>query len=672
MAAQGSRHRSVMLRPFMPIAAMKQSLAPAFQNLACTFAVTLALVACSNGGQRTAPVEQARLLVTAATTVLSPETSTPRPAVDLSPLGSWNVAGHYRVTTPAGEPFAFDLVSWSRSASGGVQVSVAHAKDGDQPPTTGTTSLAAAGFVPTGTGLIQGSEWLGANGSGFARLTMTGKIDRDQVLAVTSDLQTITLVEVAIGPRSAINQAATVLTAHPGIVSEATIYSSDAWAFGLPAIAVSGDRTSIVAYEGNRVEGMSHDRYEMRLQHDKATGQVTGGGTAEHELDSGHWRDHEIAALYNVLAVARSEYSGARVRFSFDRGATFAQEVELDAMLGQSRLVQVAMAADYTLAVAHWVSLDDGSRLELRLAEARPVAFDLQGSPTWFQFGAAQVVATAPVDSVPLTTGIAWSDGGDLVIGHGVSVLEPGPMWTSTTHFRCAVRLYGGELRDRPVDQEVLIGRDPSVAVLGQGPALRIFYAYETTTGVRLATSDDAGATFTLGAAFGGPGDHQPAVFARELAGNTRVDVLYLAQGTDGTELHHTRWLDWSSPLREDYRLSTATMVHTPPQAGRNTSRGFTGPYDYGWRTTQISWLGYDAVQDGDELVVVFDEVTFDGAFICLGTMTAMPSGGLSSPMTTSNPFIRANPPPLAPGMTLPVPAIDTAHAHQLRLVRID
>ncbi len=629
------------------------------------------LGACGNGAGDAAPRQAPRLLVTAATVALVPETAAPLPPVDLQALGASRVEAHYRLTTPAGEPFSFELVSWTPRAAGGTAVSVAHVSDGGHAPSGGVESLAAAGIVPLGTGLQTGSGWLAANGDGFVRLTLTGKIDRDQVLAVNAWTSGITLVEVAIGPRSAINQLATQVPTHPGVVSRETIYSSDAWGFGLPTIAVSGDRTSIVAYEGNRVHGMSPDRYEMRMQHDRITGAVTGGGAVETAADTGHWRDHEVAALYNVLCVARSEYDGVRVRFSFDRGATFAQEVELDAGLGPSRLVQVAMAADYTLAVAHWCSVDGGNRFELRLAEARPVGFDANGSPTWFQFGATQVVSSGPADSAPLTTGIAWSEGGDLVIGHGMTLFAPGLTWTSSTQFRCAVRPYGGELVDRFVDEEVLVGRDPSVAVLGQGPGLRIFYAYETANGVRLATSEDAGTTFVPGPTVGAPGDHLPTVFAREAAGVTRVDVLYLAMRSEGTELHHTRWLDWASGQREDHRLSAASITPTPSQPGRSTPGGVTAPFDYGWRMHQVGWLGYDAVQDGDHLVAVFDEVTFDAAFLCLGAPLSMPSAN-SGTNVAAGPFVRANPPPLAPGMTLPVPAVDPAHAHQLRLVRIE
>jgi hypothetical protein len=113
------------------------------------------------------------------------------------------------------------------------------------------------------------------------------------------------LVEVAIGPASPINSSAATGINHPGIVDDDVVYTSEAWRFGMPAIAVSGDRASVVVYEGDRADPTSDRRYEMRLQQDKVTGAVTGGGSLAVGLDSGNWRDHEIAALYNVLAVAQ-------------------------------------------------------------------------------------------------------------------------------------------------------------------------------------------------------------------------------------------------------------------------------------------------------------------------------------------------------------------------------
>jgi hypothetical protein len=46
---------------------------------------------------------------------------------------------------------------------------------------------------------------------------------------------------------------------------------------------------------------------------------------------------------------------------------------------------------------------------------------------------------------------------------------------------------------------------------------------------------------------------------------------------------------------------------------------------------------------------------------------------GAASPSTAHViDFTPADPPPLAPGLTEPVPAPDPAHMHQLKLIRLD
>ncbi|MCA8973665.1 MAG: hypothetical protein KDC98_03040, partial [Planctomycetes bacterium] len=278
-----------------------------------------------------------------------------------------------------------------------------------------------------------------------------------------------------------------------------------------------------------------------------------------------------------------------------------------------------------------------------------------------------------PIAASPLLTGIAFSTGGDLVIGYGASSwgLRSGGGWRSVTEFHCAVRRYGESFRAVEVDREELVGYDPSVAVLGQGSTLRIFYAYEVRAGVRLAVSDDGGDTFAIEPGFGGIGAHNPTVFARQHGPDTLVDVLYLTNAAVGRELHHARWPVWGSSVRQDYRVTSAQMLPTPPQPGRMGLYGMMAPYDFGLRTTQVNWLGYDAVLDGDQIVVVYDEVTQDAAFLCMAMWEAFPTA-LASGAVNSPQFQIASPPPLAPGMTEPMPAVDPDHSHQLKLVRID
>lgn len=640
-----------------------------------SLALTLLAAACSSGGG-SGPTAPARFAVSVHADAIAPEAGAAVPVLDLQSFGVKGYGAVYRVTTPADEPFAFDLIAWNEGGAGTARVRVAHVGTGGNKPSGGVRSLAEAGLVPSGQGLFLDADWFTASGDGFARLSIQGRIQADQVLAVESAGGGTSLVMIELGPRSVINQEPNGDPENPHVVARDTIYSSDAWTFAFPAVAVSGDRTTIVTYDGDRTHGMLPQRYEVRMQHDAATGQVTGGGSVETGLDTGNWRDHEIAALYNVLAVARAESGLVRVRLSFDRGATFGQEIELDPQSAwqPNRLVQIAMASDYTIAVSWWRSAVDGTPLELMLSEGHVAAVDANGSPTWFQFDAPQVLRTLSADASPLLTGLAWSTGGDLVVGYASNTWGPvgNGGWRSTVDYRCAVRLYGGEFTDHAVDREVLVGFDPSVAVLGQGQSLRIYYGYEVRAGVKLAFSNDAGGTFELGAPFGGAGAHHPTVLAREVGPAARVDVVYIGNGSAGRELRLASWADHGTSPREDTWLTQATMALCPPQPGRTLPWGFTGPIDFGLRTTQINWLGYDAVLDGDRIVVAYDEVTQDAAFLCLGAPQTWSSAAGGSGTLASPQYAPATPPPLAPGMTDPMPPVDADHMHQLKLVRIE
>lgn len=629
--------------------------------------ITLAVAAaCSRSNGRTGDATAtARLLVTAGTNRLDPSGAA-RPAVAPAEIAGAPITNFYRLTTPADHPFAFDLVSWSSGAAGFSQVAVKHLRTGSA-VASGDASLVEAGILPQGNGLVRGGGWFGASGDGFVRLSLQGRITETQLLAVSADNNEVALVEIAIGDQSPINRPSSGPGGLPNGALLDTIYSSDSWQFGLPTVAVSGDRTSIVCYEGDQVSPTSPDRYELRLQQNLATGAVTGGATPLTGLDSGYWRDHEIAALYNVLAVVRGEQGLVRARLSFDRGATFAQDAVVMAGNGPSRLVQTAMAADYTLAIAAWRENATATGVEFVLVEGRPQAFDAFGSPTWFAFQPAQVLYTASMDSAPLVTGIAWSAGGDLVVGYGVSSFEAGPTWTSTTTFRCATRRFGEQFVEVEVDREEITGMDPTVAVAGQGAGLQVFYGYEASDGVRLATSSDGGRTFTRKATLGAPGDHQPTVLVRENGGVVQVDLLYLGMRNEGLELHRSYWSTWPNAPREDSELTTASTVTTAPSA---PPLGSNIPwFSYSMRTTQINWLGYDAVVDGATIVIAYDEVTFDNVMVLLGSPNVAPSTTANAP--GGGGFQPVLPPPLAPGLTEPVRAVDPLHSHQLKLLRL-
>jgi len=622
-----------------------------------------ALIGCgsssSSGGGGGAGPQDDQLALTAGSEQLEPAAGASANDPELARLGVTDVADVYELTTPAGEPFAFNVLARGPGNAGDVRVSVAHLRDGGAPVTSGTGSIAAAGVVPEGAGaIVDRSPWLDSSGDGFARLTLRGQVAQEQAYVVetrTPAGRRTVLVRVEIGPLSPINLEQRTGGTAPFVIDDQTLYSSDSWMFGLPVCATSGDRTTVVAYEGDDGDPFRLSRYEMRLQYDRATGAVTGGASTETSPDLGNWRDHEIAALFNVLAVAHCGDQDVSIRLSFDRGATFAQTETLatGAPTRRIRLVQVAMADDYTLATLFWRAGGDDLS-ELVLVEGAPSAFDAGGSPTAYAFSAPVVVHRAAADVTPAIMGAAYSEGGDLVIGYGYTAFAAGPNGrVARSDYRCAVRRFGETtFTDTLVDSDESVLFDPSVAVLGQGAGLEVFYAYETPSGIRLRTSADAGQTFAGAATLAGRTAVLPTVFAVEVGGARRVDVLYLEAAREGTELHLARWADFdpaTAPGR--YRLTQASQGNGPN----------------GWLTTQVGWLGYDACLDGDDVVVVLDEHTSE--------FVAVPVMGVATgaPMAASaGGFTAATPPPLAPGLTTPLPAPDPTDDHQLRLLRLD
>lgn len=582
-------------------------------------------------------------------------------SVDLGRLGVTGVTSVYELTTPPGETFAFNVFARGAGNTGAVRVSVAHGADGGAVPTGGTSSIAESGVIPSGSGLADRDPWIDAQGDGFARLALRGSITRDQAYAFEAQTPTGTervLVHVRLGARSAINTETLPPPDAPFILEERTLYSSDSWAFGLPTCATTGDRTTVVVYEGDEGQ-FNQNRYEMRLQADRA-GNVTGGASTETSVDSGSWRDHEVSALFNVLAVAHVGDQDVNVRLSFDRGATFAQSETLSTGSPHSRqrLVQTAMAADYTLAVLYWGAGVDGLS-ELVLSEGTPSAFDTAGSPTRYAFSAPTVVRRVGADVTPIIMGVAYSTGGDLVLGYGYSefINNPNqPGMTRRSEFRCATRLHGQPTFDDTfVDSDISISFDPSVALDGQGATMSIFYAYETQEGVKLRRSADAGKTFSAATLLGDRTAHLPSVFANTTAAGTRVTVLYLEQRDFGTELHAARWDVFSPAAPTVHRLTTST-------SSTNANGIPTGKC--------VAWLGYDACADGDDVVVIYHETEQTwGPVPMVGPAIGAPMALASA---AAGSFTPAVPPPLAAGLTTPLPAADPADAHQLKLIRID
>lgn len=635
-----------------------------------------------NPGNPPAATAETPLIVSAGVLTLEPEANGAAivASVDLARLGLSGIDAVYDFTSPSGEPFAIHVTSREENNSGQVSVSLAHALSGGATPSGDATSLAEAGIIPSTTGTRSSGTWLAAQGDGFARLSLQGSIAQEEVLALTATSSRGTsraLIRIRPGAASDINLEPVGSGNYPHAISETDIYSSNSRNFGLPVIALSGDRASLMAYEGDTNDPLSQTRYEMRLQVDTTTGAVTGGALSEPNLDSGNWRDHELAALYNVLVRAHAGQNQISVDISFDRGATFGQQEQFPTGgVYSNRLVQVAMADDYSLAVVFWRSGTVGS--ELMLWEASASAFDATGSPTAFSFLPPAVLRNVGADVTPSIMGVAFSAGGDLVVGYGYSssTSNNDGSWTTTTAYRCAVREYGQSFRDTNVETEEVISFDPSVSLLGQGSTMQIFYAYEARDGIRLRTSSDAGLTFSAPIDIGNNTGHMPSVFARSQGGQTRVDLLYLSYGLAGSELHITHWDDWGSSTPATYRLTTSTQAETKNVAGPGPLPGapsFASIPNFGLRITQLAWLGYDAVLDGDDILIGYVEQTYDAYMICFpfGAPGGFGGGGVAGPQGAAN-FSAAAPPPLAPGLTQPVASPDADHMSQMRLLRVD
>ena len=623
------------------------------------------------------------LILSAGVETLDPVTDdSASPVVDLNRLAMEKPSVTYDLTTPVDEPFDFSVITRSRGGAGGVTVSVAHALDGGGTPAGGPETLSAAGFLLNGAGSSVLGPWFDVAGEGFARLTIKGSVTRDHVLAVkvwTAAGEDTALVNVRIGPTSTINVATWNLGDYPGVLESATLYSSDSWRFGLPTVAVSGDRTSIVTYEGDGTDAFRPDRYEMRLQVDHATGAVTGGASLETNPDSGNWRDHEIAALYNVLAVVANGSDAVTIQLSFDRGTTFSQTATFPQPgWSRSHLVQTAIALDYTLAAVFWT--EDGDESELMLVEGRPSAFDSVGSPRAYEFDSPEVIAEWSPCVMPAIMGMKYSEGGDLVIGYGFTQMfrNEDRSWTNLTQYRCWVRLYDSDdSDDRLVDEERMTGYDPSVSLLGSGPSMKIFYAYEVPTGIRLRLSLDAGETFSSPVSAGDRWAQTPTILARMQGAQTRVDLLWIQSGGIGNELYIRHWDDFSTTPPNDYRLTTAARVESPPPPEPVPGEVVgISPLISSRRLTQVAWFGYDATLDGDDVVVAYDEHTDWFSYWTIGA----PMGffiGINGPLSVASSlegdgFMPADPPPLAPGLTEPVPPPDPAHRHQLKYLRLD
>ncbi|MEM7232738.1 MAG: hypothetical protein AAF517_11210 [Planctomycetota bacterium] len=332
--------------------------------------LALTICSCSEGDPQPAEIiepgpNSAPLVLTAGSVRLPPDSGN-APAFDRARLGFEEVSGYYDLTTPAGEPFRFDIVTRNDGNRGTARVSIAHASVAGRTPDGDVETLAREGIVVATLGESTGRAlWLESSGDGFARATLQGAIDREQVIAVevfseASEEPTCALVRLRPGPESEITVRRQNGLSLPFTVERATLYSSDSYFFGLPTIATNGDRTTIVTYEGDRADPHRFERYELRLQYAPDSREVTAGAAPEPSPDAGYWRDHEVAALFNVLALVSGGGGGVELKISFDRGATFSQTERFQSAQGfdRTRLVQIAMALDYSMAIIYWVSTD--------------------------------------------------------------------------------------------------------------------------------------------------------------------------------------------------------------------------------------------------------------------------------------------------------------------------
>lgn len=602
--------------------------------------------------------------------------------VDATRFGVGTFDRVYELETPAGTDFAFNVIARGVSNWGLTRITLGHVEAGSITQNIGAESIAANGMTLEAPGLANRGDRVDINGDGFARVTVRGNISADQVLFASVPRWGDELkigIRIKIGNASAINLAAANPQGFRGGMTTTDVYSSDSRQFGLPALAVSGDRYSIVTYEGNPAQQTYVDRRRTWLQLDAATSAVTGGDAECFSPDSGFWRDQEIAALGNVLAVAYTGSGHVRAEISLNRGASFPLIRDLDPNAGWgTRLVQIAIAPDYRLGVIYWKNQNSSGSTtssRLMLVEATPTGFDANNTPVGYTWGQPVTIHNAGHDATPLLMHAEYSQGGDLVVGYGYTTMGwSGWFMVSSSRFRCAVRQWGSQgFYDVLIDQEDnIMPCDPHVCVLGSGSTMEIFYAYEKSDGVHLYYSSNSGATFQQAHSVNTPGAMQPSVHARMQGGQKRVDLLYVSPSGWGLELLDLTWDDFtlaSTPTLSRITQSTATPGGTAPSGMPS-----------GFLITTMAWMGYDAVIKGDDVAVVFHELTYnsyeyywanswawqqgDGGFA--GTASGGGGGGGGGYTPPPPPTI------LQPGMTGSVAAPNPAHRNQLRVATID
>ncbi|MBZ0137061.1 MAG: hypothetical protein K8I27_11880 [Planctomycetes bacterium] len=584
----------------------------------------------------------------------------------------------YELETPAATEFSFTLVARGADNQGTTRLSISHVADNGVQPAAGVESMAASGLRLDGSGLSNEGSRLDVTGDGFSRITISGSVSAEQVLLISSPMSGGTLnigLRIRIGNVSDINLPnLTIPGQRPGMTST-TIYSSESWYFGLPAIAVSGDRYSVVAYDGDTA-GVYGQRMRRWLQMDATTSMVTGGEAASVSKDTGNWRDQEVAALGNVLGVVYTGNNEVRADISLDRGATFPiQHVLQTGLKAGLRLVQMAISADYQLACIYWGNDSTQQTARLMLVEATPTAFDINNTPIDYTWSAPEILYDANGDATPVLMHAEYSTGGDLVVGYGYTRARP-TWWEA--NYRCAVRLWGqSTFATTIVDSATRTAptsADPHVSLLGTGASMEIFFAWDRADGAHLAYSTDAGQTFATVHSIPVRGAFMPTVHARMVGANKRVDMLYLLPTQWGLELHNAHWDDFT-PAAAPTTYAITTASYTP---------GAPAPYSSlppGYWLRMVGWFGYDAVLKGDEVAIAVHELTVDsyeyyrraGRFLC--PLRASSGGGGGGGWGGGGGGGYTPPPPpkvLLPGLTDPVPTPDPNHRSLLTIIVID
>jgi hypothetical protein len=649
------------------------------------FLAVAALAACTAGGgssgstpsvAKTSPSptptptpqpQSAQFAVSAGATQINKDATLNDPSTpgDRTRLGFSTVDQSFTLTTPAQTPVHFSTSVIAPTPHGHVTVRAAISGGTAQ----ATSDFELAGLQPSSGNVVDAGKWIESHGDGFARLSFAGSITSATTLIVQNDDGVShvnqSVVNLVIGARSQIDVDVTPITSG-SVLTTTPVFSSNSPMFGLPAIAGNGDKVSVIFYDSDMSSNATNTyvsgvtRTQKRLQLATTTQAVTMGGSVAEGQDLCNWRDTQTDGLYNVIAIAQAAgTNGISVDLSFDRGATFAQSLTVGSGAG-SHLVRARMNDDYTTAILYWNSDTNGGE-DLVLAEGQPSAYDANGSPTAFSFGASQTLQTFNNQGgqEPLISDIQYV-GSDTFVAYGCVLFDgqPNPQTGSTIHTEvgCLHRASGGTAFTKAVvdDYTGAVPYDPSLAVTQQGAATLVYVAYETWDSVHIRMSADGGTTFPTQTTFGSKSAYAPRIFVRApVTGLAQIDCLYLdddasnplAAGT-GLFLFHGS---------ADLSSGAVSELVAPKPATQNGQPSVEG----------VSWFGYDAtVLNGKLFAAVATSV--GGSYLMGGgPVKGGPTGAL--PMSAA-----AAPPPLAPGMTGPAPAFDPNATSKLYVIEVD